>query len=52
MRVWAYCFWFDFWVGVFYDRKKHWLYLQPFPCVGLRFEFKQPDTAPAEGAER
>jgi len=27
--------WYDFWVGAFFDRKKHALYLFPMPCFGL-----------------
>jgi len=27
--------WYDFWIGVFYDRKNNWLYFLPFPMIGI-----------------
>lgn len=29
--------WYDMWVGVFYDTKKHHLYVCPLPCCVLEF---------------
>lgn len=31
--------WYDFWVGVFWDRHKRRLYVLPLPCIGLVFDF-------------
>lgn len=28
--------WYDFWVGVFWDAKKHALYIFPIPMFGVR----------------
>jgi len=27
--------WYDFWVGIFYDKKKNWIYFFPIPTFGL-----------------
>lgn len=32
--------WYDLWIGVFYDKKKQWLYILPFPMVGIIIKFK------------
>jgi hypothetical protein len=34
--------WYDFWVGLFWDKKKRWLYIFPIPCFGLVIQFKTP----------
>lgn len=30
--------WYDAWIGVYYDRAKHRLYIFPLPCIGLRVD--------------
>lgn len=41
MTVRPYALWYDAWVGVFWDRKKRVLYIQPVPCLGLRITLKE-----------
>ena len=36
--------WYDFWVGVFYDKRKSILYILPIPMIGLKIELKQNET--------
>lgn len=33
MKIRLQFLWYDFWVGVFYDRKKRIIYICPFPMV-------------------
>ena len=33
--------WYDFWIGVFYDRKARRLYVLPIPMVGVVIDFKE-----------
>ena len=40
MRVHLIFAWYDFWVGLFWDRQKRRLYVFPVPCFGIMLEFK------------
>lgn len=33
--------WFDFWIGIFYDQKKNWVYFLPIPMVGIIFKLPE-----------
>ncbi|KKL53839.1 hypothetical protein LCGC14_2271440 [marine sediment metagenome] len=37
--------WYDFWIGLFWDRKKRWLYILPIPCFGVVLQFPLPGTS-------
>lgn len=39
MKVSFFFAWYDFWVGLFYDRAKHTLYICPVPCVVIKIMF-------------
>ena len=45
MRVKPILAWYDFWVGLFWDRSKRRLYVFPVPMVGLVVEFGRPGPA-------
>lgn len=41
MQINVFFAWYDFWIGAFYDQKKHVLYVCPLPCVVLKFSGKK-----------
>jgi len=40
--------WYDFWVGAYYDRKLHRVFMFPIPMVGICVDF---DASPLSGGE-
>jgi hypothetical protein len=34
--------WYDLWIGLFWDKKKYWLYVLPLPMVGIIIKFESP----------
>jgi len=32
--------WYDLWIGAYWDRKQHRLFILPFPCIGIVIQFK------------
>ncbi len=31
--------WYDFWMGLFWDRQRKWLYIFPLPMLGMVLKF-------------
>lgn len=36
--------WYDFWIGSYYDRKLHRVYMFPVPMLGICVDFDPPPT--------
>lgn len=41
MKLKVFFAWYDFWVGLFYDRKRRILYINPLPCIVFSFASDQ-----------
>lgn len=39
MRIKLIIAWYDFWIGLFFDRQKKRLYIFPLPCIGVCFDW-------------
>lgn len=40
---WKFIFaWYDIWIGFFWDREAHWLYIFPIPMCGIIVKFPPP----------
>ena len=35
--------WFDLWIGIYIDKKKHAVYIIPFPMFGIKIWFEYPN---------
>jgi len=33
--------WYDLWIGLFWDKRKKWLYLFLIPMIGIIFQFEK-----------
>ena len=40
MKVQMIFAWYDLWIGLFYDKKKKYLYIFPIPMLGIVIKFK------------
>ena len=34
--------WYDFWIGIFYDKSKRWVYIFPVPMFGIILKIPFP----------
>jgi len=41
MRIEFLFAWYDLWIGLFWDKKKKWLYILPFPMFGIILKFNK-----------
>jgi hypothetical protein len=39
MKIKLFVAWYDFWIGVFVDRKKRKIYFLPIPCAGVEIDY-------------
>ena len=44
--------WFDFWIGVFYDKKKRWIYLFLIPMCGVFIKLKNKSKIDIDDPEQ
>lgn len=44
MKLSLHLLWFDFWVGLFWDRAKRTLHFCPLPCVVFRLQLRPRPT--------
>ena len=35
--------WYDVWIGAYWNREKHRLYILPLPCIGIVIQFQERD---------
>ena len=35
--------WYDFWIGLYWNREKRRLYILPLPCIGIVVQFQSKD---------
>jgi len=42
MRIRPIFAWYDMWIGAYWDRAKHRLYVFPIPMFGIVIGFKEP----------
>lgn len=40
--------WYDFWVGMYFDRTRRRLYVLPLPCIGFYVQFPIATTITSE----
>jgi len=41
--------WFDFWIGIYWDRKSKILYMFPVPCIGFVISFTHQPYGLSDG---
>lgn len=48
MTVSMFLAWYDFWVGLYWDRKNRALYICPLPCVVIKIEATENRPEPLD----